>query len=220
MPKSDKSCKEENGIAEKPYFQQLQQQFTQHIRNPDIEYQPENEEAIEPRRLKIYKELFFNTTAEFFKQIFPVCYSVLGPDRWQALMREYLLKHRAHTPLFHELGQEFLLFLQNEYLPAEKDPEFLFELAHYEWVELALLTAESDIIPMPEKEDMRVVDLDKKYQLSALAWPLAYEWPVHQISEAYQPQSKPEESTILLVYRNDSNRTADRVEFLELTPLL
>jgi len=82
--------------------------------------------------------LFFNNLRGFFSNIFPVLTSIMGNERWLELIREYLQKHDSKTPLFHELGQEFLDFLQNEYESLANDPPFILELAHYEWVELAV----------------------------------------------------------------------------------
>jgi len=199
------------------YFQQLQTQFAAHIRNPEnVAYAPEGEKPIEARRLKVYQELFYNNLHDFFSQLFPVCKEVLGGERWRALIREYMVKHNAETPLFHELGEEFLLFLQREYQPLTQDPDFLLELAHYEWVELALAVSEE--VPFIKAD--APVSLDDVYELSPLAWPLAYEWPVHQVSEAFQPDNKPQEVTTLLVYRAVDENGEDRVDFMTLTPVL
>lgn len=204
--------------AEKlPYFQQLQMQFAAHIRNPEIEaYAPQGEKPIEERRLKAYQDLFFNNVRDFFSQLFPVCKEILGEKRWLELIREYMVKHEAETPLFHQLGEEFLLFLQQEYQPEEGDPEFLLELAHYEWVELALAISEEENF----KTDDSPVDLNSRYQLSALAWPLAYEWPVHELSASHQPQQKPESVTTLLVYRTVDQQGDELIDFMTLTPML
>lgn len=200
-----------------PYFQQLQMQFSAHIRNPDIEaYAPAGEKPIEPRRLKAYQELFFNNIRDFFSQLFPVCKEILGEQRWLELMREYMVKHEAETPLFHQLGEEFLTFLQQEYQPVPSDPEFLLELAHYEWVELALAISEE---PNYEADDSPI-DLQSAYQLSPLAWPLAYEWPVHQLSVNFQPSAKPDGVTTLLVYRTVNENGDEVVDFMTLTPML
>ena len=51
--------------------------------------------------------------------------------------------------------------------------------------------------------------------LSALAWPLAYQWPVHRISPDYLPLEAAEQATYIIVYR-DRN---DEVGFLELNPV-
>jgi len=134
---------EKDDLKSLPYFQQLQVQFLAHIRNPEeVPYQPDNERPIEPRRLKAYDELFFNNLQDFFSQLFPVCKQILGDSRWNEVVREYLVKHNAKTPLFHQLGEEFLLFLESEFSQLESDPKFLLELAHYEWVELALSVSE------------------------------------------------------------------------------
>lgn len=199
-----------------PYFQQLQLQFTAHIRNPQkYDYQPETEKPIEARRLKIYEELFFNNLQDFFSQLFPVCNEILGESRWLLLVREYIAKHKAQTPLFHELGEEFLDFLQTEYSPLESDPDFLLELAHYEWVELALGVSEEQGF---EKDNQSEIDLNLEYQISPLAWLLAYEWPVHQLSKDNQPKLIPNQATTLLVYSESAEQ--ERIDFIALTPLL
>ncbi|WP_051640772.1 DUF2063 domain-containing protein [Thiomicrorhabdus sp. Milos-T2] len=199
-----------------PYFQQLQLQFTAHIRNPQqFNYQPETEKPIEARRLKIYEELFFNNLQDFFSQLFPVCNEILGESRWLLLVREYMAKHKAQTPLFHELGEEFLDFLQTEYTPLENDPEFLLELAHYEWVELALGVSEEQGF---DSDNQSEIDLQLEYEISPVAWLLAYEWPVHQLSEENQPKTKPNQATTLLVYSENSEQ--ERIDFMVLTPLL
>lgn len=201
-----------------PYFQQLQVQFATHIRNPDeVAYQPDNEQPIEPRRLKAYEELFFNNLQDFFSQLFPVCKQILGDSRWSEIVREYMIKHNAKTPLFHQLGEEFLLFLESEFSLLESDPKFLLELAHYEWVELALSVSEEIGLTV---DDTQPIDLDLSYELSPLAWLLAYEWPVHQLAKAFQPNKKPAETTTLLVYRMEDKQGNERVDFMSLTPLL
>lgn len=201
-----------------PDFQKMQYQLAAHIRDPENAfYQADRDingaNAIEVRRLQIYEKLFFNNLFEFFSNQFPVLFQVLGAQRWQEITREYLQKHRSRTPLFHELGQEFLLFLQEEFEPIESDPPFLLEMAHYEWVELAVSIEPKEGI----QNDLPLqASLDACYRLSPLAWPLIYEWPVNQISEAFQPQQKPELPTTLLVLRDEEGQ----VQFLALSPVL
>ncbi|MCF6254425.1 MAG: putative DNA-binding domain-containing protein [Thiomicrorhabdus sp.] len=215
-----------DSTARLPYFQQLQQQFAAHIRDPEnTPYAPKGELPIEVRRLVAYQELFFNNIESFFSQIFPVCADILGEERWLTILREYMVKHNAQTPLFHELGQEFLLFLEAEFEPKESDPAFLLELAHYEWVELALSVSTDVGFEGGEKTSKAELSWDKSYQLSPVAWPLAYEWPVHRLSEVYQPKTKPAETTTLLVYRHLEQDDTDsmpqeKIDFIELSPLL
>lgn len=203
-----------------PHFQQLQMQFAAHIRDPEnCAYNPVGEKAIEERRLKVYAELFFNNLHDLFSQVFPVCKAILGQQRWQQITREYLIKHQAQTPLFHHLAEEFLAFIESEFEPLKSDPAFLLELAHYEWVELALAVSE-EVDFSPQQLELESIDLDKVYELSPLAWPLAYEWPVHQLSEDYQPTEKPLQVTTLLVYRSFDEDGLECIDFMELTPML
>ncbi|PLA74472.1 DUF2063 domain-containing protein [Hydrogenovibrio sp. SC-1] len=204
-----------------PRFQQLQTLFASHIRDPQNQpYQPQKHPGlgemaleIEPRRLAAYEQLFFNNINSFFRNLFPVSCSVLGEDRWLELIREYMQKHQARTPLFHELGQEFLLFLQADYQPRDDDPPYLLELAHYEWIELALLVDEQEGIYLDSPPQ---ANLQSRYRLSPLAIPLAYQWPVDQISADNANLEQPETPTTILAYR-DVN---DQVQFMALTPLL
>lgn len=210
-------------VEKRPHFQELQQQFADSIRNPEqMVYAPAGEEPIEKRRLTTYQQLFFNNMEGFFSQIFPVCADILGQERWLQIIREYMLKHRSRTPLFHELGEEFLAFFEAEFTPRTSDPDFLLELAHYEWVELALsVSTEIGFDSVERKQaDLNKVDLEAAYELSPVAWPLAYEWPVHQLSKVFQPTEKPTQTTTLLVYRHEHANGDEVIDFMALTPLL
>lgn len=63
-----------------------------------------------------------------------MCRRLLGEAGFRALVEGFFAKHRCLTPYFPRLAEEFLLFLGQR----EGTPEWLRELAHYEWVELAL----------------------------------------------------------------------------------
>ena len=121
--------------------------------------------------------------------------------------------------MFHHLAEEFLAFIESEFEHLKTDPAFLLELAHYEWVELALAVSE-EVDFSPQQLELESIDLDKVYELSPLAWPLAYEWPVHQLSEDYQPTEKPLQVTTLLVYRSFDEDNLECIDFMELTPML
>jgi hypothetical protein len=84
------------------------------------------------------------------------------------------------------------------------------ELAHYEWVELALGLAEDEADPaLTDPNGDLMAGLPA---ISPLAWNLSYRFPVHRIGPDYQPREPGEHPTHLLVYRNRQ----DRVEFLEI----
>ncbi|MDG4812342.1 putative DNA-binding domain-containing protein [Hydrogenovibrio sp. 3SP14C1] len=204
-----------------PKFQRLQYLFSNHIRNPEdspysIENQPglaEIAQEVDSKRLKAYESLFFNNLYDFFSNLFPILKAIVGDTRWQEIIREYLIKHRAKSPLFHELGQEFILFLQNEFESKPGDPDYMLELAHYEWVELALSIEEQEGFLNPLDVEP---DLDSAYEVSPVAAPLAYEWPVHKIMVDQVVDTKPDCITTLLAFRDEE----DQVQFIELSPVL
>jgi len=122
-------------------------------------------------------------------------------------VRNFISGHRCRTPYFLEISQEFIQFLMNEYRPREQDPPFLAELAHYEWVELALDVAEAEPPPQGGSGDVLLA----VPQLSPLAWLLRYHYPVQHIGHGFRPE-QPGEPTYLVVYRDRQ----ERVRFMAL----
>ncbi len=194
-------------MPERPHFQQVQYDFAAHIRDPEHNPAPA---GIEDRRMAVYRELFFNNVASLLAGTFPVLHKLLPDDQWLALMRDYFSSHKAATPLFLEMPQEFIRYLQDERGVREGDPPFLLELAHYEWAELAVSV-------LDEEADLAAVDRDGDLLagvpvVSPAAWPLAYTFPVHRIRPEFQPDRPGETPTYLVVYRD----LHDKVGFLEI----
>ncbi len=187
-------------------FTELQRRFAAHLRDPDNVPPPP---GIEPRRLDVYRELFFNNVASLLGGTFPVCRDILGEPGWRGLVRRFYAGHRAHTPYFLELPSEFVQWLGERSDDAPGLPPFLAELAHYEWVELALSV--SDAEPDPSGFDPAGDLLEGRPVVSPLAWPLAYRWPVHRLSHAYRPEAPGDLPTFLVVYRDAEGK----VRFLE-----
>jgi len=185
----------------------LQTAFAGHIRNPESVPAPA---GVEDRRMKIYRDLFFNNISRLLASNFPVLRQLHRTGNWSRLIREFYVEHRSHTPLFPELPREFLRYLEERRRERRGDLPFLLELAHYEWVELALSldTRNLEDIIVDRNGDM----LNGIPVLSPLAWPLSYRYPVHRIGPGYQPAEPPAEQTHLLVYRDRS----DQVKFMQL----
>ena len=134
-------------------------------------------------------------------------------EHWSRFIRQFMQHHQAKTPYFLQLPEEFLAFLQNEYEPQADDFPFLVELAHYEYVELALSIA-------TESNDMSNIDPDGDLLAEApvkseLAWVYAYQFPVHRISPDFLPDEPLDQPAYLAVYRQSD----DKVGFLELNPV-
>lgn len=188
------------------HFQHLQQRFAGHIREPSVPAPP----GIEDRRLAVYRELFFNNVEGFLASGFPVLRSLYADDVWLVLARSFFAHHRCRTPYFLEIAEEFLAWLEREHAASEDDPPFLLELAHYEWVELALSVAE-DTTDMPDVDPHGDL-LDGAPVLSPLAWPLAYRYPVQHIGPDHRPMEPLPEAQHLLAWRD----AGDQVRFMEI----
>lgn len=156
-------------------------------------------EGVSAERMAVYETLFFNNIEGFVSGAFPVLRRLFEASRWQRLVRSFIATHEARSPYFLQISQEFLAWLQQGYVAEVGDPPFMLELAHYEWVELALDVSEAQAAAQG---------------WSPLAWPLAYQWPVQRIGVDYQPLTPPAEPTCLLVWRD----TEDAVRFMQLSP--
>jgi hypothetical protein len=195
-----------SGIAE---FQQRQYAFAAHIRNPDKIARPA---AIPEARMAIYNDLFYNNIEGVLTSAFPVIRGLHSDKAWYALVRDFFERHHAITPYITELPQEFLQYLQHERM-ANDDPLYLNELAHYEWVELALAISKTEIDPCHYNTTGDL--MQGMPYLSPLAWSLSYQFPVHRISPEFCPDEIPAEATHIVVYRDHD----DKVGFLELNPV-
>jgi hypothetical protein len=194
-------------MVERRDFQSKQYTFAAHIRDPENTLAPP---GIEDRRMAIYRDLFFNNLRNLLSTFFPVMRKIHTDDQWRHFVREFMKVHRAKTPYFLELPEEFLAFLQNEYSPLDEDYPFLNELAHYEYADLALRVS---------TEENEVTDVDPNGDLltgipvrSVLAWAFAYQYPVHRITADFLPAAPTEQPSFLAIYR----RSDDKVRFLEL----
>ncbi len=186
-----------------------QLRLSRHLRDPERQPAPP---GIEERRLRVYRELFFDNIQGLLAGNFPVLRKTIGTEAWRSLVRGFYAQHHCQTPLFAEIGREFVQFLEQGREHAPGLAEWAPELAHYEWVELALQVADVSM-PVHDPDGDLLAGIP---QVSPLAWPLAYRWPVANIGPGSIPASPPAAPTLLLVHRDATHR----VRFSELSPLV
>lgn len=177
-----------------PEFQRYQFAFTSHIRDPKNVSRPA---GVGARRMKVYNQLLYNNLESFLLACFPVLRTILGKHRWGRLVRAFFSMHRSRTPYFRQIPDEFMQFLQNEWGPGEGYPDFLLELAHYEWIELVLTVSNRDEQLM--EHDANGDLIEGCPLLNPVLANLAYQYPVHRIRPRAKIVAVP---TFLLVFRD------------------
>jgi hypothetical protein len=182
-------------------FQIIQHDFIQHIKNSEA-----NPFAggIEDRRLKIYRELFFNNILGFLSSGFPVLESLYDEQQWKTLARKFFIEHSCSSPYFIDISKEFVEYLSSEYQLGESDPIFMGELAHYEWLELDVSVRKSNQSATAWDGHSQIIQV----QVSDLASLVSYQYPVHQISVDFIP-AQASEVVYLVIYRD----ATDEVNF-------
>ncbi|HEY0505874.1 MAG TPA: putative DNA-binding domain-containing protein [Lysobacter sp.] len=189
-------------------LREQQHALARHLRDPSGHPPPP---GLEERRVRVYRELFFNSIESLLGGSFPVIRATLGDVAWKVLVRDFYANHRSRTPLFPQVAGEFVSFLDTR-SSDPRLPPWLFELAHYEWVEQALLVSDASLPAHDPEGDL----LDGVPLLSPLAMPLAYRWPVAEIAPDRVPDAAPETPTTLLVHRDAGHQ----VRFVRIAPLV
>lgn len=180
-------------------WQTFQLEFGRYLRDPAQETLPE---GVIPRRAKVYEELLFNNVCGFLNNCFPVCQKMISQQTWSELSRAFYRDWRCHSPRFNDIPKEFLEFLASDKSPDLPYPWF-WQLAHYEWVELAVDTFdESGRADQNFPQDSIFVNPSLHN--------LVYDWPVHKISPDVIPDQQ--QPCFLLVYRDPQ----DKVCFTEI----
>lgn len=82
--------------------------------------------------MAVNKEIVFNNLFESISACFPVAQKVLGKRAWLNLTRGFLREHCANTPIFREIPEEFLGYLNTQ----ANLPLYPSSLCHFEWVKL------------------------------------------------------------------------------------
>lgn len=184
-------------------FQQYQHAFTAHIRDPQNNPKPEN---VDEERMAVYQEGVYDNIFESASVCFPVCQATIGKKDWDATIKRFVATHHASSPIFREIPQELLTFLEADV----KTPNYIKQLAHYEWVELAVGALDVAAPSLSEITDL----LNESPVLAPAHMLLQYDYPVQKISAQFKPGHT--EATHLLVFRN----SAFEVNFVELNPMV
>ena len=194
-------------MAERPAFQARQYAFAAYIRDPDNTAVPD---GVDPRRMAVYRDLFFNNLRNLLGTTFPVLRRICGEAGWSCLVRAFLRQHRATTPYFPQLPREFLHFIESGLTTGSDEPPFQAELAHYEYAELEV--AQSTEADEPDTVDPGGDLLAEVPVATAACRVHEYRWPVHRVSADFIPDAPSAEPVHLAVFRGAD----EKVHFAEL----
>ena len=181
-------------------FRSVQGRFAACIRDGSPESPPP---GVQGEQMAVYADLFLRNVDGLLGGMLPVFRAAMGETRWQDMVRDFLRRHRSDEPLFRRLGEEFLDYLANERRQAD-DPGFTLELAHFEWLRLHLDFAEDADCEFGGEPPT----LDEAVVVSPLAYPLRYQWPVHQIDPKAPPPVAPATVTWLIAWRDRHDKVS------------
>ncbi|MEM7467704.1 MAG: putative DNA-binding domain-containing protein [Pseudomonadota bacterium] len=205
---------------EEPDFQRAQREFSAYLRDPENNTPPP---GLSEQRLAVYRHAVYANIEQFLNDNFPRVKSFYEDATWQELVRDYIVNHRSDTMCFVDLPLEFLAYLENS-RECEIDPDFLYELAHFEWLETEV---SADERVLPDREWPSGSLLENKPVLNPLTKILRYSYPVHAVTPTKYPESEPHEPTFIVACRQRNNKfkfitanvlTARLVELLSLHP--
>ncbi|MGQ4276177.1 HvfC family RiPP maturation protein [Pseudidiomarina sp. E22-M8] len=190
-------------------FQQTQLEFAKWLRSPHAAETGFGD--IEPRRLAIYRRLIHANIRQFISSGFPVLQSLLTEQQWQQLLTEFVAQHRSDSPLFSDIGSEFVSFLTSDGVRLEDYPGWLFDLARYERMEVDVQFASlsTDYQPLTLRSETQYLHLNPTAEIGI------FDYPVAQINSDFQPQQPLATPYFVLVYQIP----AGQVQFIELNSL-
>ncbi len=186
-------------------FQDFQRALARHLRDPAHAPRPPGAAG---RGARAYGELLFNNIRGFADACFPVSRAVLGEPRWRRLVRCFYRDWPLHTPWFREIPREFVRYLAEAPI-AQPLPRWLPELAHYEWVELAVEVMDCATPAADPAGDL----LHGQVVVNPALMNLAYRWPVERIGPGVRPRRP--DPVWLLVFRT----AGDAVRFSRVSPV-
>lgn len=176
----------------------LQREFADHIRNPDQNPAPGE---VEDRRMAIYRRLFFNNLSGLFGKNFAIARRLLPDPDWHRLIRAFMIEHRATTPLFPEIGREFVRFLADHPEHYADRWPWLAELCH--WRFLITSVRNDDAEPAAMAADRQGDLMTSRPLLNPTLRLAHYQWPVQKM-RVDRILDRPE-ATLLAVWRRRDN---------------
>jgi hypothetical protein len=101
-------------------------------------------------RLRVYADMYFWRILDALREDYPRVAALLGEHAWQALGRDYLIRHPSTNPSLRHAGRALAAFIAATAEPGA--PPWLAALARLEW-------ARVEVFDAPDARPLRLADL-------------------------------------------------------------
>lgn len=134
-----------------PSLYQIQQEILNYLHNKTVNAKVLDSSTQED--LSVYQTLVLNSMEEMIESIYPFTYKILE-DNWSEIISLYAALYPSRSPIYNHLAKDFAKFLASkEFTEKYNYPNYLAELAEYEWTDLEIynaldLVAENDVNPV------------------------------------------------------------------------
>jgi hypothetical protein len=196
-----------------PSLRELQGLFWHSIAGPTrgLGFAPALLEVSEPSatlapaaRLRVYADAYFWRLRDVLAEDFPRVAAILGPERFEALAREYLRSHPSEHPSVRYLGRDLAAVIARHV----DLPPYLADLARLERARLDVFDA-LDCEPL-RTDALRAVQAEDWPQLRFAPIPalavLQADWPVHEAWGGADAASLASAPTFVRVWRAQDYR--------------
>ncbi len=155
-------------------------------------------------RFQVYRRLVYNNLTGFIDQCYPIASALIGDEDWHNLSKAFFAEGKLHSPLFKNIPEIFLDWIEER----DNVPEWLHDLMHYEWLELAAYQHTGEVV---FHEGQPLANLEQG-DIDVIVNPTVhfgiYPRPVHQFSpDAAIPPTSGEWFGVA-VYRKASHEVA------------
>ncbi len=131
-------------ISDTPNEQDRLRILTAHLRNP-VQQPPPG--FMDAQALELYRELLVGNFDAALRACFPLWIRCLGEARYLRWRDTFIAEHACRSPFFRQIPDEFMAYLSQNPQRLQQDLPYALELAHLEWLELALGVAQTDTVP-------------------------------------------------------------------------
>ena len=164
--------------------------------------------SLNSKEVELYKELIFNRFLDSFEYAFPFTKEVLGDERFEFLVEDYVKEHHSKQILWQEAKGLVDFVIKNDW-KFKKEFPFIDDLIYYEWLEIELSNEN-------EEGNRTEFNWNKNYQISKTARLNIYEYPVHKYEELEIDEIiQNKERYNLLVFREPQNFEIKTVELTD-----